>query len=609
MGFIETRQDITASIKEQTDIVKIIGEHVELKRSGVRYLGLCPFHGEKTPSFSVHGDQQFFHCFGCGESGDVFSFLMKYHNYDFPTALQVLADRLNIELPRKEETQQEREQKEKRRLMYEVSEKAATLYRNCLVDEQTGRVARHYLKERGIPPEMQARFNIGYAPSKETAGWNYLGSRLSRNEAQAAQQAGLLVSKDGGRTYDRFRDRVLFPIYDVRGRICGFGGRIVGEGQPKYMNSPESAVFNKSRTLLGLYQQKEEIRRRRKAIIVEGNFDMVSLVTNGCPHVVAPLGTALTSAQIRLLAGFVEEAMLLFDGDDAGVKAAMRAAPLFLAENLNARVALLPKEHDPDTFIRQNGAEGLNLLLGDAEELTEFVLGRLIQEHGLTLGGKSRIAEEIKPLLAAASSPLQRSVIISHFAEKLGIEPNKLEDSLGPPHQAAVSVAVSQPKAGKAGVAAQPLSAAQKRLVEFMIMNPQFFKQLEEKNLRGVLQGGIGEVIFLQLQTLINADEEVQPEDLLSALPEGPEKSLVAEMLRNAPQFAVTHQGKGQRKDTRTDELGELVEWLDIHEKRNYSKMLTAKIEEAQRENDFTAMEKLLHEKQVIEKEMKNSRG
>jgi DNA primase len=609
MGFIETRQDITASIKEQTDIVKIIGEYVDLKRSGIRYLGLCPFHSEKTPSFSVHGDQQFFHCFGCEESGDVFSFLMKYHNYDFPTALKLLADRLNIELPRRKETQEEKELQEKRRLMYQVTEKAAAIYRNCLVDGQTGRAARNYLKERGIPPEIQARFNIGYAPSQETVGWNYLGSRLSRNESPVAQQVGLLVTKDGGGTYDRFRDRILFPIYDVQGRICGFGGRIVGEGQPKYMNSPESAIFNKSRTLLGLYQQKDEIRRRRKAILVEGNFDMVSLVVHGCPHVVAPLGTALTSAQIRLLTRFAEEAVLLFDGDDAGVKAAIRAAPLFLAENLNARVALLPKEHDPDTFIRLNGVEGLDLLLGDAEELSEFVLSRLIKEHGLTLGGKSRIAEEIKPLLAAASSSLQRSVIISHFAEKLGMEPNTLEDSLGSLNEPAPSSVVSPPKTRKAGVEAQPLSAAQKRLVEFMIMNPQFFNQLEEKNLRGVLQGGIGEVVFLQLKTMLKENNDVQPEDILSALPEGPEKNLVAEMLLKAPQFVAALQGERQRKDTRKDELGELIDWLDIQEKRHLSNMLSIKIEEAQRENDFAALEKLLLQKQVVEKELKNSRG
>ncbi|MEE4240804.1 MAG: DNA primase [Desulfopila sp.] len=609
MGFIETRQDITASIKEQTDIVKIIGECVDLKRSGVRYLGLCPFHGEKTPSFSVHGDQQFFHCFGCGESGDVFSFLMKYYNYDFPTALKLLADRLNIELPQKTESRREKEEKEKRRLMYGVTEKAAAMYRQCLVDDTTGRAARHYLAERGIPLDIQDKFNIGYAPAVENAGWNYLGSRLSHEDSQVALQVGLLVQKEGGATYDRFRDRILFPLYDTQGRICGFGGRIVGEGQPKYMNSPESSIFNKSRILLGLYQQQEEIRKKRKAVIVEGNFDMISLVVNGCSHVVAPLGTALTSAQIRLLTRYVEEAVLLFDGDDAGVKAALRAAPLFLAENLNARVAVLPKGHDPDTFVRQNGIKSLGILLDDAEELTEFVLEKLIQEHGLTLGGKSRIAEEIKPLVAAASSSLQRSVIISHFAEKLGIEPERLEHSLGASEEAVFIPPAPQQVHRKSGGEVQPLSAAQKRLVEFMIMNPQFFRELEEKNLREILQGGVGEIVFLQLQMMLKEKSEVQPEDLFSALPEGPEKTLVGKILIKAPQSAALSQGKKHAQDSGKEELGELLDWLDIQHKRNISNALTVKIEEAQRENDFAALEKLLNQKQHIEKEMRNSRG
>jgi DNA primase len=286
MAYSETRDEITALVKERADIVQIISECIDLKRSGVRYLGLCPFHGEKTPSFSVHSGQQFFHCFGCGESGDVFSFMMKYYNLDFQGALKELARRYQIELPEKPVSQEEQKRKRLRQLIFQVNDKAAQIYRRCLLHAQEAATARAYLRNRAIPLEIQEKFGLGYAPAADKTGWDFLGRQLSGEERAAAIEAGLLVKKErGGGDYDRFRDRILFPIYEGDGRIAGFGGRIVGEGQPKYMNSPESPVFNKSKLLLGLFQQKEAIRQRRRVVLVEGNFDMISLVANGCDNV------------------------------------------------------------------------------------------------------------------------------------------------------------------------------------------------------------------------------------------------------------------------------------------------------------------------------------
>lgn len=605
MGFVESRQDITAKVKEQTDIVKIIGEHVDLKRSGVRYLGLCPFHGEKTPSFSVHGGQQFFYCFGCGESGDVFSFLMKYHNYDFPEALKYLADRLNIELPQKNISRQEKEQEARRQQMYAVTAKAARIYRKNLLDEQKNAAAKRYLQERGIPDEVQERFGIGYAPAKEQGGWNFLGSKLSAEESKNGERVGLLVKKDRGGHYDRFRDRVLFPIYDTRGRVCGFGGRIVGEGQPKYMNSPESPIFNKSRNLLGLYQQAEVIRKKRKAVVVEGNFDMISLVVHGCDHVVAPLGTALTSSQIRLLAKYAEQITLLFDGDEAGVKAAMRTAPLFLAEQVAARVALLPESDDPDTYVRREGLQKLNELLESAKELPEFVLEQLVETYGLSLEGKSKIAEEVKPLLAAAASPLQRSVVAAHVAQRLGIGAQQLEESvantqidrgLGKKKQFSDKSA----RAGQAQQFSTPLSSPQRRLLEFMVLHLQFFHDLDDKNIRQALQGSVGEIIYLQIKKLLDDNVDAQPEEILQVLPEGPERKMVAEILINA--------AKSVESDQLKEELIEVLEWLDIKMMRQRSQELSAAIAKAQQADDFTSLANLLQEKQKIEKAMRKFR-
>ena len=419
-------------VKERADLVEIVREHVDLKRSGFRYLGSCPFHQEKTPSFTVHPDQQFYHCFGCKASGDVFSFMMEYHQMDFREALKSLAQRYQVELPEKKRSAAEIEQDRRRQQMYELNSKVVDFYHDYLLNHRDAAGARAYLAGRGIPLETQKRYRLGYAPAVEGAGWNFLGSKLSEEERRLAIEIGLLVSKDKNRNYDRFRDRILFPIYDTRGRVCGLGGRIVGEGEPKYLNSPESQIYNKSRMLFGLYQQKESIRRQRRAVLVEGNFDLLALVAKGVDLAVAPLGTALTREQLRLLKPLVDEVVLLFDGDEAGRKAAERSVPLFLAEQMSGRVALLPEGHDPDTFINEFGPTGLTEALDGAGPLPEFALQQFIDRHGTTLDGKFKIIEELRPLIGAAASPVQRDMMVRHFGTVLGIDTDRLAAELVP---------------------------------------------------------------------------------------------------------------------------------------------------------------------------------
>ena len=621
MGYSETRDSVTAQVKEQADIVQIIGESVDLKRAGARFLGRCPFHGEKTPSFSVHPGQQFYHCFGCGESGDVFSFMMKYHNLDFPSALQELARRYQIELPQKHSSPAEQEKENQRKAMYAVNAKAARLFREYLLQSRGAAPARAYLERRGIPPDVQEKFQLGYAPSVESVGWNFLGSSLQGEESTAAEAVGLLVRNDKGGTYDRFRDRILFPIFDPKGRISGFGGRIVGDGQPKYMNSPESPVFDKGRSLLGLFQQAPEIRSRQRVVLVEGNFDMISLVVHGCPNVAAPLGTALTRPQLKLLRHYADNAILLFDGDAAGVKAAVRAVPLFLAEQMGAKVALLPPNHDPDTFIREKGQEEMERLLDSAVPLAEFALTKLIEEHGLSLDGKNRIVEELRPLVQAAASPLQRSVVIAHFSEKLGVPARQLSELLmahhapgAPPegaHPAPGAIVSGRPymaggqpgeagRSGRDGGGRIGLNVAQKRLVAHMVLYPSHFLRLEQVGLRQRLAFSVGEVLFLQLQALHAKGREIEPEELLAALPEGEERALVAEILLAASSTA----SRGTYCSGTEEELAELVLWLKREELREMERRLTAEIENVPRDEHETVM-RLLLEKQKIDKELR----
>jgi len=602
MGYSEGSDDLPARIKEQADIVQVIGECVELKRAGVRFLGCCPFHNEKTPSFSVHPGQQFYHCFGCGASGDVFEFQMKYHNLDFPTAMKELARRYNVEIPERPQSPMELEKNRKRKLMYAVNEKAVTIYREALVKSGQAKGAREYLEKRKIPLAVQEIFGLGYAPAPESAGWNFLGAQLTKEEQLAAVEVGLLVEKEKGGTYDRFRDRVLFPIYDRRGRVIGFGGRIIGEGQPKYMNSPESPIFNKSASLLGLYQQGDEIRRRKRAILVEGNFDLVSLVVHGCPNVVAPLGTALTTLQLKLLKSFAEECILLFDGDAAGVKAAMRSVPLFLSEQMAGRVALLPTGHDPDTFIQEEGLDALNLLLDQAMPLPEFALKQLVDEYGLTLDGKSRIIAELQPLIKAATSPLQRSLMLSHFSEKIGLSAKELGASM-PRSEAPIPHPVEAPPLERPVERLVPLSASQKRLVTHMVLYPNSAPELEKAGLRECLSGTIGEVLLLQLLALLEHSDGVEPEELLGRLPKGGERVLVSDiLLKSAPGDA----GPGfQGTD---EELEELLSWLNRERLLRKSKELLGKIGACVSQGDQEELQRLVLKKVEVDNKLQEFR-
>ena len=590
MGSNETWEDITARIKEQADIVQIIGEHVDLKRSGVRFLGLCPFHGEKTPSFSVHGGQQFFHCFGCGESGDVFSFVMKQHGLDFSEALRLLAERYHIELPQRKRSKEDEKRQKKRAQLYKVNEMAAGYFRKYLKESGGASAAREYLAKRGVSHEIQKKFCIGYAPDVETVGWNFLGSKFKGADQVAAIETGLLVAKETGGTYDRFRDRVVFPIYNISGQVCGFGGRIIGEGQPKYLNSPESVVFNKSQSLLGLYQQKEQIRKLNRAILVEGNFDLISLVANGCENVVAPLGTALTREQLRLVKRFTEEVTLLFDGDDAGGKAAARSVPYFLAEQITGKIAVLPSGHDPDTYVREEGLTALNQLLDKAENLPEFVLGRWVQQYGHGLDGKRKIVEELKPLLAAAVSPLQRAVFLSHFAEELGMQVADLERHLEQRlmQSSPVKTRVTRQKQ-YAGI--ETLSIQQKQLVEFMILNPATYHVLAESKIRSCLEGSIGEILYLELGKVVDQNPEAEPEELLTVLPEGAERRFVSKLLLGAGEDTDAEDGQSER------ELAVFVEFLKKDQVKRESVLIMQQIQQAQMENNLQRVQELMIEK------------
>ncbi len=593
MSIDGSRGEVTSQVKEKADIVEIIGECVTLKRSGARFLGLCPFHGEKTPSFSVHASQQYYYCFGCGESGDVFSFLMKYHGLEFPQALKMVADRYHIVLPEKKQSPAQERAQRKRELLYKINEKATQLFERYLQDSAKAKLARKYLQNRGVSAEIISKYRLGYAPSVDAEGWNFLGSKFQGSEIKAGIETGLLVEKERGGSYDRFRDRIVFPIMDVGGRVCGFGGRIVGQGQPKYLNSPESLVYSKGDLLLGLFQQKDELRKQNSAVLVEGNFDLISLVGKGVSNVVAPLGTALTREQLRLVKRYVDEVVVLFDGDEAGINAAIRSVPFFLAEQLTGRVALLPSGHDPDTYVSEYGGGELQQLIDGADPLPEFALDIWVKRYGLSLDGKQKIVKELKELIIAADSPLQRSLFISHFSEKLGVEKEQLTDLLGSKDK---KISVPPPKPTFAPQEfIEPLSIPQRQLVEFMVLQPQSFVKLEDAGLRGCLEGGIGEVVYLQIKNLLHKNPSSEPEELLTAFPAGTERGLVSEIL-----FSAADKGSTTTEEQYQQELEDLLDYLRKAQLKRRVVILMQELQQAQNIGDAKLVGELMQEQVSI---------
>ncbi len=575
-------------VKDAADIIEVIGEHVPLQRAGIRYKGLCPFHSEKTPSFTVNQERQFYHCFGCNESGDVLSFMMKYHNMTFPDALAALARRYGVTLEESELSPDERRKKEERDLLHQVNGIAAEIFHRFLIENPGAAKARHYLDKRGIHQDIITRFQLGYAPER----WDFLGQALVAHQVaeKDAVDAGLLVKKDDGGVYDRFRDRVVFPIFSVSGQVAGFGGRILGDGQPKYLNSPETAVFSKSNTLFGLYQTKAAIRQARRCLIVEGNFDLLSLVARGLEYVVAPLGTALTAQHVKILKRYTSEAIILFDGDQAGIKAAMRSVPLFLAEQLDAKVVVLPADQDPDSFVGKFGKEPLEQKIKQAKELPEFVFGRLVEEHGLSLAGKGKILRDLQPVIAAIGNSVQKKLFIAHFSDKLGLPPDAMLDRAGL-FTPAVERSTPVPPANKP----LKLSRNYQRVLEFLLADPDTLPSLLQAGLEEFAENEneAGKIIIEALKSLVlEHEEKAGAEELLENLPQR-ERSFVAQVLIDAPSFA------GEIKEAM---LEEMAAWLRRQVWQLRKATLVKSIHEAQLHgNDDLLMELLEKKKEMDE--------
>jgi DNA primase len=427
-------ENIVDEVRGRADIVEVIGEQVNLKRAGKEFRALCPFHHEKTPSFYVHPSKGFFKCFGCGESGDVFSFLMKRGGLGFQEAVRDLAGRYGIEIP--DERQQEGDEPNKR--VYEAIAFAADLFREQILDETMGASARAYLERRGISAEAAERFRIGYAPHE----WRRLRDAAHKHgiEDVVLLEAGLIKeSERSEEPYDRFRDRLIFPIADIGGRLVAFGGRTLAsntEGVPKYLNSPETPIYHKGEMLYGLNWSRGAIRREGAALMVEGYMDYVSLASRGIENVVAGMGTALTQEQASLLGRYTGKVLLLYDSDTAGLKATFRTADALLRAGVHPLVVTLPGGEDPDSVVRSGGAEALKPYLAGAIDVVERKIA-MLQERGwfTDIEGVRRALDRLLPTIRATVDPTLRDIYIARVSERTGVRRETLEEETSEPEQ------------------------------------------------------------------------------------------------------------------------------------------------------------------------------
>jgi DNA primase len=471
----------------RADIVEVVGRRVQLKKAGREFKACCPFHDEKTPSFTVSPAKGFYHCFGCGEHGTALSFLMKYDHMDFVEAVESLAAMMGIDVPREESQRPARRYDE----LFQLMQKVASYYQQQLRNHAA---ATEYLKARGIDGATAKRFGIGFAP----AGWSQLLDKFgtSKEAIDRLLALGLIVRKDNGGHYDRFRERIMFPIRDARGRCIGFGGRVLGKDEPKYLNSPETVLFHKGRELYGLYEARQALRNIERLVIVEGYMDVVGLARHGIDFAVATLGTATTDEHFKRLFRVCDEVHFCFDGDRAGRAAAWRALETALPqlrEGRQVRFVFLPEGQDPDSYVQAFGADGFEKTMSQGLALSDYLVEELMGQVDMqSVDGRARLAELARPLVARIPAGVYKELLVGRLADSVGLAAPKLAAILEKgqekpaPRAAAAGLGglrhQSKPKAGKPSIV--------RRAISLLLNDPGAAAKLDVTQLAGVTKPG-----------------------------------------------------------------------------------------------------------------------
>ena len=502
-------QDFIDDLIARADIVEVVGRRVQLKKAGREFKACCPFHDEKTPSFTVSPGKGFYHCFGCGAHGTAIGFLMEFDHMSFVEAIESLAGSMGVDVPRSESDKPARRYDE----LFSLLDTISRHWQERLKESPT---AIEYVKKRGIDGSTAKRFGIGYAPD----GWSNVLDKFGKS-TEAAQRllaTGMVIEKDNGKHYDRFRDRIMFPIRDARGRTIGFGGRTLGDGEPKYLNSPETVLFHKGRELYGLYEARQALRNIEQLVVVEGYMDAVALARHGIDFAVATLGTATTSDHLNRLFQLTENVCFAFDGDRAGRKAAWRALENALPqirEGRQIRFMFLPEGHDPDSYVNEFGTDAFLKALDEGLALSEFLIQELASQVEMsTVDGRARLAELARPLVNRIPQGVYRELLVESLAEAVGLTAAKLEKMLssdkhsGPSTHAGGALAKSRPRKAVAG---QP--SVIRHAITIMLNDPAACLKLDIEKLADVNRAGV-ELLRALIET-VQAEPNITTAGLL----------------------------------------------------------------------------------------------
>ena len=504
-------QDFIDDLIARADIVEVVGRRVQLKKAGREFKACCPFHDEKTPSFTVSPGKGFYHCFGCGAHGTAIGFLMEYDHMTFVEAVETLASMLGIEVPRDESDRPARRYDELFSLMSSVEKH----WQATLRDSDT---AVAYLKQRGIDGETARRFGIGYAPD----GWSNVLDKFGKTPEAIERllATGLIIRKDNGNHYDRFRDRIMFPIRDQRGRTIGFGGRAIGDGEPKYLNSPETVLFHKGSELYGLYEARQALRQIDNLVVVEGYMDVVALARNGVNFGVATLGTATTTEHLNRMFRLTENVSFCFDADRAGRAAAWRALENALPqvrEGRQIRFVFLPEGHDPDSYVNEFGADAFVEAVDNGVALSDFLIGELSAQVDMaTVDGRARLAELAKPLIRRIPTGVYRELLVESLAESVGLTAPKLEKIIGQAatdggRQAQDGLAASRGRGTLKASTGRP--SVVRRAITLLLNHPGAGDKLDVEKLAGVSRPGIE--LLHDLIEMVQAEPNITTAGLL----------------------------------------------------------------------------------------------
>jgi DNA primase len=464
-------------VKQQADIVRVIGEYVRLKKTGQNFTGLCPFHSEKTPSFAVHPVKQIYHCFGCGVGGDVFQFVMEVDKCPFPEAVRVVAEKSGIAIPKpRERSPEERQENQQRSALVEMHREATAFFQRQLRDTAEGKVARAYLEDRGLNAEALAQFALGYAPSGGDVAYRFLKQKYPD---KLLEISGIVSRDSSGRFYDRFRRRIMFPIANDSGKVIAFGGRAMGDDMPKYLNSPETPIYVKSSVLYYLDRAKEAIRQSDFAILVEGYMDTIAVARAGIGNVVASCGTSLAENQIKLMGRFTKRVVVNYDPDAAGQAATERSLTLLLEKEFDVRVLALPpvngKPADPDKFLQEQGAEAYKKLLVHSPAYFDYLISKAKQMDRTTANGKLAAVNYLMPYLQKMPDRLLRSEWATRIASDLRVDEPVLRESL----RRAAAERRSEVKT-KVEFIAPVVKPAERRLLQLLSDSDAFRRRLAE---------------------------------------------------------------------------------------------------------------------------------